>query len=135
MIGFILGATGALLIGLVIGDTIGLMRGYKYGLNHKTESVNPVVPPPLQSTLLSPRLYQSALLVRVPVYSPESYRQLVITDAKYDVVKKLGEELAKDGILSPEVSEFGVDLGGSTYSVSVKLMVLTDPKSEINNHR
>ena len=67
------------------------------------------------------QFYQSAMLVRVPANSSGSYRQFLIDNAKYDVVCKIGECLAAEGILNPKVSEFGSDPGGTTYCIDVEL--------------
>lgn len=127
-IGFIMGCTGALLIGLVLGYSLGeksgYRRGYKAGLNSLPF---PLEPPDLPAPfpLVDGQLHCYSYRLSIPKAVTPEDRIRLATSAAMDISEKLARQLLANKVIRPVILDSHsrpydavVEIGASIYAMA-----------------
>lgn len=125
MIGLIMASIGALLIGLVIGHTLGEYSGIK-----KARTIAPDGPVSIIEHHTEAVRFQCMTRIRIPKDTTIEAVVAKNTDAVYDLCKKLGKELLHRGVIVPKIVERNVGPYRDVNEILVSLFVAPDPTLE-----
>lgn len=125
MIGLIMASIGVLLIGLVIGHTLG-----EYSSIKKARTIAPDGPVSIIEHHTEAVRFQCMTRIRIPKDTTIEAVVAKNTDAVYDLCEKLGKELLHRGVIVPKIVERNVGPYRDVNEILVSLFVAPDPTLE-----
>jgi len=129
-IGFIMGCTGALLIGLVLGHSFGEKSGYRRGHKACLDKLpfplyQPDQPSPFPRVEDRPNRYDCIL--RIPNAEKPEDRIRLATAAAREISEKIARQLLSDKVIRPVIIESSAGYNGCAIEIGASIYAMANP--------